>query len=165
MFNKILVALDTKESNDFLFQKALALAKAITSDLIVLGVSTLDANGTLPILSPPESSQRQYEGFKAKELGILRRYQDQAIAAGIRTKLHQELGDHPGKTICEIAKAGNTDLVIVGSHGYRGIGEVLMGSVSNYVMHRAPCSVLIVRNPGTTPSDGNEELGLSQSVS
>ncbi|EDX83594.1 universal stress protein family, putative [Synechococcus sp. PCC 7335] len=152
MFNKILVALDTKEPCDLLLQEAIALAKATTSSLVILGVLTLDADGTLPLLSHPEIYQKRYEEFKAGGLAILRRYLDQAIAGGIQATIHQEIGD-PGKTICQVAKEEDADLIIVGSHGRKGIGELLMGSVSSYVVHRAPCSVFVVRKSETTHSD------------
>lgn len=160
MFNKILVALDTKESCDFLFQEALALAKATTSSLVVLGVLMLDADGTLPLLSHPEMYQKRYKEYKAIGLESLRHHVEQAIAEGIQATVQQEIGD-PGKTICEVAKREGTDLIIVGSHGRKGLGELLIGSVSSYVVHRAPCSVLVVHQSDTTQLDINKELDLS----
>lgn len=51
----------------------------------------------------------------------------------------------PGKSIVEDASAWGADLIVMGSHG-RGFWErVYLGSVSNAVVHHAPCSVLIVR--------------------
>lgn len=54
---------------------------------------------------------------------------------------------HPEETIIETAKTWNTDLVVLGSHGYRGFKRFLLGSVSQAVVSHAPCSVEIVRNP------------------
>lgn len=50
----------------------------------------------------------------------------------------------PDQQIVEKAKEWNADLIVVGSHG-RGFWGRLMGSVSNGVVHHAPCSVLVVR--------------------
>ncbi|MEP6947393.1 MAG: universal stress protein [Acidobacteriota bacterium] len=50
----------------------------------------------------------------------------------------------PDKAIIETAKNWGADLIVVGSHG-RGFWGRLLGSVSDGVVHHAPCSVLIVR--------------------
>ncbi|CAN5323021.1 universal stress protein [soil metagenome] len=50
----------------------------------------------------------------------------------------------PDQKIIEKAKDWNADLIVVGSHG-RGFWGRLLGSVSNGVVHHAPCSVLVVR--------------------
>ncbi len=65
----------------------------------------------------------------------------------------------PGTKLCEFAETWDADLIIVGSHGFSGISELLIGSVSNHVMHHAPCSVLIVH------SDKQSEISLQPSAS
>jgi len=52
----------------------------------------------------------------------------------------------PDQQIVERAKEWKADLIVVGSHG-RGFWGRLLGSVSNGVVHHAPCSVLVVRKP------------------
>lgn len=51
----------------------------------------------------------------------------------------------PGATICDIATERNVDLVVLGSHGHGWLQRVLIGSVSNHVLHHAPCPVLVMR--------------------
>lgn len=53
----------------------------------------------------------------------------------------------PDSRIVETAEAMNADLIIVGSHGYNRWERLLLGSVSDSVVHHAPCSVLVVRSP------------------
>ena len=50
----------------------------------------------------------------------------------------------PDQQIIEKAREWNADIIVVGSHG-RGFWGRLLGSVSNGVVHHAPCSVLVVR--------------------
>ena len=50
----------------------------------------------------------------------------------------------PDRNIVDKAKEWNADLIVVGSHG-RGFWGRLLGSVSNGVVHHAPCNVLVVR--------------------
>lgn len=52
----------------------------------------------------------------------------------------------PESRIVETAEEMNADLIIVGSHGYNRWERLLLGSVSDSVVHHAPCSVLVVRN-------------------
>lgn len=49
--------------------------------------------------------------------------------------------------IIETAKEWNADLIVVGSHGRGFWGRVMVGSVSDSLVHHAPCSVLVVRQP------------------
>ena len=57
------------------------------------------------------------------------------------------LSGPPEKMIVDLAKDWGADLIVVGSHG-RGFWGRMLGSVSDAVVHSAPCSVLVVR-PGT----------------
>lgn len=47
--------------------------------------------------------------------------------------------------IIDEAKKFGADLIVVGSHGYGLLDRVLLGSISSFVVHHAPCSVLVVR--------------------
>lgn len=49
------------------------------------------------------------------------------------------------QVIIEIAQEWNADLIVVGSHGRGFWGRVMIGSVSDSIVHNAPCSVLVVR--------------------
>jgi len=51
------------------------------------------------------------------------------------------------QALIETAKEWNADLVVVGSHGRGFWGRILIGSVSDSLVHHAPCSVLVVRPP------------------
>ena len=53
----------------------------------------------------------------------------------------------PESRIVETAEEYGSDLIIVGSHGYSRWERLLLGSVSQSVVHHAPCSVLVVREP------------------
>ncbi|MGB3295786.1 MAG: universal stress protein [Phormidesmis sp.] len=157
MFRKILVALDLDETCVPLFNKALALAQATEAELLLLSVLSPNGDGTLPLLSYPGMTgypltmdetvwsvyQQRYQEYKEKGLSALSRFTDQATAAGVQARFTQVTGN-PGWTICDRARTQQADLIVVGSHGRRGLSEMLIGSVSNYVTHHAPCSVLVV---------------------
>ena len=53
----------------------------------------------------------------------------------------------PESRIIETAEEMKADVIVVGSHGYNSWERLLLGSVSDSVVHHAPCSVLVVRKP------------------
>ncbi len=55
----------------------------------------------------------------------------------------------PDSRIVETAEEMKTDLIIIGSHGYKQWERLLLGSVSDSVVHHAPCSVMVVRTDAT----------------
>jgi nucleotide-binding universal stress UspA family protein len=52
----------------------------------------------------------------------------------------------PDSAIVERAEETGADLIVVGSHGYRAWERLLIGSVSDSVIHHAPCTVMVVRS-------------------
>lgn len=62
----------------------------------------------------------------------------------------------PREMIIEEAKDWGADLIVVGSHGYGFWGRMLIGSVSDAVIHHSPCSVLVVKDEGSGETDEDE---------
>ena len=88
--------------------------------------------------------QERVQKFEQQEREFLRSLSREATQAGVETEFTQT-SDYPGRSICEQAQKWSADLILVGSRGLTGIKEMFLGSISNYVTHHAPCSVLIVR--------------------
>lgn len=86
-----------------------------------------------------ENAEKILETTSAKIKEI---FADKAIA--VSTEI---LHGSPESRIVEKAEEFRADLIIVGSHGYNRWERLLLGSVSDSVVHHAPCSVLVVRNP------------------
>jgi nucleotide-binding universal stress UspA family protein len=70
-------------------------------------------------------------------------------AAGLNVSTVVEEGD-PKTNIIDHAAHWHADLIVLGSHGRKGIDRFLLGSVSEAVVRHAPCSVEIVRVPAQT---------------
>ncbi len=176
MFNKILVALDTSETCIHVFDKALALAQATGAELTLLRVLTPGGSYGMSLPYAPvitgypmtmdgiawEAYQKECKAYKERGREMLSSWCNQATAKGVQAEFSQVSGE-PGRVICDRAKADNADLIIVGSHGRSGLSEFLIGSVSSYVMHRAACSVMVVR--GTVPEPLPEEAREISQVS
>ncbi|MFM7471328.1 MAG: universal stress protein [Nodosilinea sp.] len=166
MFKKILVALDSSPLRGVVFNQALQLAQQTGASLSLLHVLSAYEEGSpgipihsyqayYPVLDDAlwKDYQERWEKFEADRLARLRREVDQTMALGVPTEFSQVVGD-PAITICATAQTCQADLIAIGSHGRRGLQEMILGSVSNYVMHRAPCSVLVIRGeqiPGSPP--------------
>jgi nucleotide-binding universal stress UspA family protein len=154
MINKILVAVDRSERNQSVFESAVSLAKTSSATLMLLHVLSEEEAG-YPLLPTyayyPMLDDRDYEIYQEqlieyKQWGIdfLENLTQKAAAVGVKAEFTQLTGN-PGRTICELADTWEADLIVVGSRGLKGLKEMFLGSVSNYVTHHAPCSVLIVR--------------------
>lgn len=156
MFNKILVALDSSPQREQVFDQALDLARQSNAQLMLVHVLSAYEEGSpgipirsyhayYPVLDDTtwQVYQQRWQAFEAKGLEQLHRDLEIAQAAGVQAEFSQTAGDPP-QVICRVAESWRADLIVIGSHGRKGLGELLLGSVSNYVMHHAPCSVLVV---------------------
>ncbi|MDE2490351.1 MAG: universal stress protein [Elusimicrobia bacterium] len=63
---------------------------------------------------------------------------------GARVALFSVVGG-PAAAIAKTAERWSADLLVIGSHGRRGVGRLLLGSVAEGAARRAPCPILIVR--------------------
>lgn len=82
-----------------------------------------------------------YEDEAGKILAPIRKFTDRH---GFQAKTTFKVGA-VGETIAKFADAGKFDLVIMGSHGYGSIGNLVLGSVATQVLARSRAPVLLVR--------------------
>jgi len=156
MFQKILVAVG--EGDREVFDRALDLAKSSQASLMLLHVLTVDADDEpdfTAIAGIPGYSlaynqevfrayQERWERREKEGIALLQTLSQVAIEAGVKTEFTQNPGA-PGRTICTVAKTWGADLIVMGRRGLGGLKELVLGSSSNYVLHHAPCSVLVVQ--------------------
>ena len=77
-------------------------------------------------------------------------------------EIQPELVVHQGTApdcILSFAQAQKTDLIVMGTHGQRGFDRLVLGSVTNRVMRRAPCPVLAVCKPSHESFAGDMAAG------
>ena len=159
MYQKILIALDMSQMAETVFNHGLSLTKQEqNSQLLLLHIlSAEEENSPLPIPSDLtemypaagndltlETWKEQWEAFEIAGIKMLESYQNQATKSGVTTEFQQVYGN-PGSRICKVAKEWHADVIVMGHRGLSGLQEFFLGSVSNYVLHHAPCSVLIVQ--------------------
>lgn len=68
-----------------------------------------------------------------------------AIEAGAKDVTAAQLQGHPPSEIADYAKEGGFDLIVMGTHGRRGLSHLMIGSVAERVVRFASCPVLTVR--------------------
>jgi nucleotide-binding universal stress UspA family protein len=83
-------------------------------------------------------------------------------AAGFKVKT-QLLEGHPGHEIVGLAEREDFDLVVVGAGGHSWIGNRLLGSVSTFVLHEAPCSVLVLHHLVKSDDEARVVVGVDGS--
>jgi nucleotide-binding universal stress UspA family protein len=156
MYRRILVALDYSQLRSVLLDHAIALAKVTNANLMLLHVLSAYEEGSpgLPVRSYNtyypivdgvawETYQKRWEIYEREGIEALKHLAEEASLNGINTEFTQTAGD-PGRVICDLADSWGADLIMVGNRGRTGLSEFLLGSVSNYVMHHAHSSVLVV---------------------
>ena len=175
MFSKVLVAIDSSAASRRAFASALKLAKGLNAELaLVHALDVFDPaspeHPTIPADSYSmaldsmvrETYEKQWAEFVEHFEALLKQKQEEAEALGLTARYSQPYG-RPGPAICKAAKTLKADLIVVGSRGYKGLQEMFLGSVSNYIMHHAPCSVTVIHPRDTVdPLDSVE--GSSRSA-
>lgn len=142
MFKKILVATDASEYSVRALKTALDLAKTFGGEVELLNVMYLREaywgyNVVYSILVPPE--QIQDAGELAIEATL------EGIEVGNAPLKKKVVQGYPAAMILEEVEKEGIDLVVMGSHGYGPIAGSVLGSVSQRVLQRAECPVLIVK--------------------
>lgn len=140
--SKILIAVDFSETSDRALETAVAYAKHFGAQLDLIHAFTLPVS----FVSPYEVAIP--EGFfedarKAAEVRLKENLAT-AKAAGVEAKCL--LVEAPAtRAITDYIDEHGCDLLVMGSHGYTGLKHVLLGSVAERTLHRASCSVLVVK--------------------
>jgi nucleotide-binding universal stress UspA family protein len=98
-----------------------------------------------PVMDDEEATDRHRESVVDAE-GALAATARALGPAPIPQRVIEHHGEGVGARLCELAEEENAAVVVVGSTGRRAIVDAILGSVSGYVLHHAPCPVLVVRH-------------------
>lgn len=151
MYRRILVPVDGSDTSRHALQAALQLAAQRGSRLRIVHVFDEE-------VYPGAFDYDEYGGELAEfarkvKLNLLEGALRAAHAAGIAadTRLLEAGGRRFGETVADEARAWRADLVVLGSHGRRGMARALLGSGAEQVLRFAPVPVLIVRKAAALP--------------
>jgi nucleotide-binding universal stress UspA family protein len=127
----ILHPTDFSERSGYAFELACSLARDLGARLIVLHV----VHTSLAV------EKRSFGEDLAEDLN---RMKVPNLTPPVERRLKE--GD-PATEICRVAKETGCEMIAMGTHGRTGIGRLLMGSVVEQVVRKAPCPVLAVKAP------------------
>lgn len=150
-FNRILCPVDFSDSSTRALAHAAALARWYAAELTVLHVvPTFEPMQVHAELGVPVQIVNPMT--REEVIGSMRPFLEQA---GVSPAAHlvAEAGD-ASTTIVDQALTTSADLIVIGTHGRRGFKRLLLGSVTETVLHEAPCPVLTV-SPQTAAATAN----------
>ncbi|MEO5672967.1 MAG: universal stress protein [Ramlibacter sp.] len=142
MYKRILVSLDGSATSNKALAAALSLAREVGGQ-----VRLLHAVDELAYLGGMEYSGAVIQVARENAQKVLSDAAAIAESAGVDVdrNLVDKPGQRLGETVRDEALAWKADLIVVGTHGRRGIGRVFLGSGAEQVIRLAPVPVLVVR--------------------
>ena len=147
MYQRILVATDGSILSKKAVRSAIALAAAIGADLVALYVvpryPVSYFEGGISI-SPQDVSQIEKKWTDAGQ-AVVDAVQKAAQEAGVKAKAVIGRSDLVAESIMAAAKKHKCDLVVMASHGRKGIKRVLLGSETQHVLTHSSIPVLVLR--------------------
>lgn len=145
MFNHILVATDGSLLSDAAVDKAMNFAREI--DAQVTAVTVTEPFHVVSVDSTQLAGTRDaYEmQVKAEAARYLSDAERKARAQGVRCRVVQVERDQPHKAIIDTAEKLGCDLIVMASHGRRGVSALVIGSVTSKVLTHSSIPVLVYR--------------------
>lgn len=148
-FSRILFATDFSEDSEYALGYAQEIATRFSCEIVVLHVAQ-----PLPplILGEPETAldagtiNQIVEEQRLLAVRELDKRVERLRQAGLRARSIVRIGA-PFLEIAGAAKTEKADLIVLATHGRGGLAHVLLGSVAERVVRKAPCPVLTVRHP------------------
>ena len=139
-FNKIILAVDGSDASKKAAQKAFSIAKKTGIDVVVIYVMYFPI-ATVPTL---QSSDMSYINDVMKKQGQAILNEIERMASEHDVKIQKVLAE--GIPDDEIIKLTHkNDLIIMGSKGHSTLDRILIGSVSENVLHHSKAAVMIIR--------------------
>ena len=147
MYQRILIATDGSALSRKAVDSGIEMASLTGAQIVVLKVvprypvSYFEGGVSLPVSSIATMEKQWTEAAQA----VVAEIKDKAEAQGIKAKAVTHTSDLVAETILSIAKKNKCDLIVMASHGRRGLKRVLMGSETMHVLTHSHIPVLVLR--------------------
>jgi len=149
MYKNLLIATDGSELGNKALDAALGLARQNNATLTIVTatdpVATGIGSGGFGTIDAGPIVARLEEAYATEAANLLADARHRAQDAGISAETLHMPRHRPADGILETAAEKNCDLIIMGSHGRRGLNRLLLGSQASEVLSRASVPVLIVK--------------------
>ena len=145
MFSRILIATDGSELSDKAVDQGLALAKAVGAKVTILRVTSQPA----PIVYEGIMIAVSTEEIREEVANSVEKYfvtlRGKAGSLGVDAETIQIENDFPWQSIIDTARDKGAGLIVMASHGRRGLSAVLLGSETQKVLTHSTIPVLVCR--------------------
>ena len=138
MYKKILVALENSAADESLIAHVTELAKQLKSELLLIHVADGFAARNFNQLKLAESDEIKAD--RAYLEIVAEKFREQGLTASTQLAMGE-----PPKEILKTAEKEKCNLIAMGSHGHRLIGDLIFGSTIHEVRHHTSIPVLLVR--------------------
>ena len=147
MYKNVLVATDGSKLSDKAVAHAVALARSVGASITAFYAAPdypMPAYADGMVYEPV--SRREYTKLAAQDAEkILGKVVAKAKAGGVECKTTFDMASTPWEAILAASKKSKADLIIMASHGRRGLSAVLLGSETQKVLTHSKLPVLVVR--------------------
>ena len=146
MFKRILVAVDGSDTAELALQESIKLARELKAQLrLVYVVDVVNINMGADFPYPPEISEALAKTGRdiLDKAGTVARYAD--VSTEARLVEIDSLGQRIPETIAKEAEDWPADVIVIGTHGRRGLSHLFLGSVAEGVVRVATKPVLLIR--------------------
>jgi nucleotide-binding universal stress UspA family protein len=148
MFKHILLPTDGSKLSDRAVQRGIEFAKSIGATVTAVHVIPefrMMADESFVLPSSPDLKKRYEADAKARSAKMLDKIAERAKTAGVKFDGLSVRGDVPYEEIISAAKKKKCDLIMMASHGRRGLSGLLLGSETSKVLTHSKIPVLVVR--------------------
>lgn len=149
MYKNILIATDGSEPRQKGVDQGVALAKETGASVIFVSVTELLPSYGIVVAaewaSSPAAFQEYREAITKAATEILSKAKAKAMEIGVSAEAVHVENQSPAQGIVEAANAKNTDLIVIASHGRRGVNKLLLGSQAAKVLSLSTVPVLVIK--------------------
>lgn len=148
MFKHILLPTDGSQLSERAVQRGIKFAKEIgarVTSVHVIPEFRMMADDSFVLPTSPDLKRRYDKQAKARAGAMLDKIGESAKAAGVQYEGVSVVGDVAFKAIIDTAKKRKCDLIMMASHGRRGLSGLLLGSETAKVLTHSKIPVLVVR--------------------
>ncbi len=147
MYKRILVTTDGSELSGKAVDHAIALAKVHGAELVALKVVHIqnDERWDGALMHDSDARAEQEKRWSEASQAIVEGVASAAQAAGVNAQAVIEKSNFIADTVIEVAKKNACDLIVMASHGRRGLARVLLGSETQHVLTHSHIPVLVLR--------------------
>jgi len=142
---------DLSETSEEAVRVALSTAGAAQRGNLHL-VHVVPISALAPELGPPVPIEETLSAAREQMAALARRLD---VPPNVAVSIHVVVGK-ADDVLVEIADSVEADLIVVGTHGRRGVSRMVLGSVAEQVVRKAPCSVLTARPHRRTAAESIE---------